>query len=346
MRGLLAAVIVPACVAAALAEPQQRFNQMKADELYTAYRTGGPTVLEDAFPNVERFEAFRKDFRERVLTMWEAAEREPRRAMYMLDIALATEGKRFQYWSDFLLLGQSYLRQRPEPPGVNPRMDAFELLWNKTALAYLDGRRQPELVEELLKRLPKRIVTTPPVDRMPALVDPWIAVATGFMHEGYVIADATRFASRIPRALESYAEAEKHETTRAEALVRAAGLEVRSGRPADALARLERFDGATDDPVLVYWARLLRGKALDALEHSDESIAAYQDALAIAPSAQSPLVGMMMAESRRGRDDAAEALARRVRTAPDPVNDPWWIYPHGELRVFHSRLAELRDLAR
>lgn len=345
MRALVVVgAIVPALMSGVL-YAQQRFDQMKADELYTAYRSSGVVVLEDAFPTVQRFEVFRADFRNRVLKEWEVVDREPSRAMFMLDIALATDRPRFEYWSDFLLLGQTYLRGRAV--GKNPSLDAFELLWNKTALAYLEGRRQPELVEELLKRLPRRIVATPNADGTPALVDPWIAFTTGFMHEGYVIADAARFASRVAPALNSYGEAAKYESTRAEATVRAAGLQLRSGQAADALATLDRFDERwTQDGVLVYWARLLRGKALDALNRADEAIAAYQQALEVAPAAQSPVVGMMMTESRRGRDDAAEALAVRVRTAGDPVDDPWWIYPHGELRVYARRLAELREMAR
>jgi tetratricopeptide (TPR) repeat protein len=348
MRAVLAAgVVVAALAAGPWAEPQ-RFDQMKGDELYAAYLTSGPSVLANAFPSKERFEAFRNDFRDHVLTAWEkAAPREPRHAMFMLDIALATEGRHYGYWSDFLLLGQTYLRQRADPPGANQRMDAFELLWNKTALAYLEGRRQPELVEELARRLRTRIVAALPADVTPALVDPWIASTMGFMHEGYVIADAERFKSRATSALESYGEALKYEATRAEAVVRSASVLLRSSRPVDALAMLDRFDESwTQDAVVIYWARLLKGKALDALDRPEESLAAYRRALQIVPSAQTPLVGMMMAESRRGRDDEVEALAVRVRTAGKPVIDPWWSYPHGDLRFYKQRLAALREMVK
>ena len=347
MRTAIAASIVVASLVTAFPAAQQRLDQLDGDALYAAYLASGPGVLTGAFPNVERFEAFRADFRGRVLSKWEQADREPRRAMFMLDISLATEGRRFKYWSDFLMLGQTYLRQRTSAPGANARMDAFELLWNKTAVAYLEGRRQPELVEDLVKGLVKRIVVSPPGAGPPMLVDPWIAFTLGFMHEGYVIADAARFASRLTRALDAYNEAAQYDTNRAEALVRAAGLHLRAGKPADALAALDRLQESwSKDAVVIYWARLLRGKALDALDRPDESIAAYERALQVAPSAQSPIVGMMMAESRRGRDAEAEALAVRARTAQDNVADPWWIYPHGELRVFDSRLAALREMAK
>ena len=201
-------------------------------------------------------------------------------------------------------------------------------------------------MEELAKRLPKRIVPAPPAEP-PALVDPWIALTMGFVQEGYVIEDSTRADARTARALQFYGEAANYDTTRAEGIVRSAGILLRSGRPVDALAALERFDERwTQDGVLIYWARLFRAKALDALDRPDEAIAAYQRALDVVPSAQSPLVGMMMTESRRGRDDAAEALADRVRTARDPVVDPWWIYPHGDLRFYDQRLNALREMVK
>jgi len=349
MRALLVAgALLLATTAGALSQAQ-RFDRMMADDLYSAYAAHGPVVLEEAFPNLQRFEAFRKDFRDRVLTSWEALERDRSRAMFMLDVALATDPRHFLYWSDFLLQGQVYLRGRSDPPGANRYMDAFELLWNKTALAYLEGRRQPELVEQLATSLSRRVVPSavPVADGPPVLVDPWILFTMGFVHEGYVLADAARFRSHADSALTTYAEAAHYDTMRADALVRSAGVLLRTDRPAEALAALDRFDeGLTDDGVMTYWARLLRAKALDALNRPDDSITAYQRALEIAPTAPSPLVGMMLVESRRGRDDAAEQLALRVRTARDPVEDPWWIYPHGDLRFYGQRLAALREMAR
>ena len=176
----------------------QRPDLMMGDELYAAYLAQGPPVLGQAFPTLGRFETFRADFRTRVLTKWEAGERGPKQAMFMLDVALATQPKRYLMWSDFLLLGQSYLRQRPEPIGVNPRLDAFELLWNKTVIAFLAGRRQPDLVDELMKRLQRRIVAVAPAEGPPALVDPWIELARGFVEEGFILEDATRAEARAP----------------------------------------------------------------------------------------------------------------------------------------------------
>jgi hypothetical protein len=53
----------------------------------------------------------------------------------------------------------------------------------------------------------------------------------------------------------------------------------------------------------------------------------------------------MAIEARRGRASTAEGISRDVRTAPDPVNDPWRIYAHGDLRFFPAWEKELRAMA-
>jgi tetratricopeptide (TPR) repeat protein len=318
---------------------------MMGDELYAAYLAGGPTVLAEAFPTPVRFETFRSDFRTRVLTRWETLERVPAQAMFMFDIAVAVQSRRFIMWADFLLLGQTYLRQRPELPGANPRFDAFELLWNKTVIAFLAGRRQPELVDELVRRLPQRIVATPPADGLPALVDPWIEFTRGFVEEGYIIQDVTRVDARGPAAVAHYREAAKYESTRAEATVRLANLQRVWNRPASALEALDSLDERwTREGVVLYWALLIRGKVLDALDRPDDAMAAYRRALEIAPSSQAPHIGEMMVEARRGQGEAAERIALAIRVQPDPVIDPWGLYPHGDRRFYQDRLKALREM--
>ena len=90
---------------------------------------------------------------------------------------------------------------------------------------------------------------------------------------------------------------------------------------------------------------MLRGKALAALDRPDQAKAAYVSALEIVPSAQSPRIGIMAIEAKRGRASLAESISRDVRTAPDPVNDPWWIYAHGDVRFFPKWEKALREMA-
>ena len=165
------------------------------------------------------------------------------------------------YWADFLQLGQTYLSKLRQPIGVDPKMDAFELQWNKTTIALLAGRRNPDLVDTLARPLIAGRIIPAPHSTQPALVDPWIALLAGFVEEGYILEDPSRIGERGPKALAAYEQAVAFESTRAEATVRIARLLLDSNRPSDALA-LDRFDDAwTTEGVVLYWAHLLRQDA-------------------------------------------------------------------------------------
>ena len=328
-------------------------DKMMGEELYAAYLSSGPAVLAKAFPTNQRYEDFRINFRDRVFDAWGHAAPQFSRAMFMFDVSLAAQPRGYVYWADFFQLGQTYLRKRlersaPTPAriGTDPEMDAFELQWNKTAISFLAGRRQPDLVETLARPLiDGRIIPALPSTE-PALVDPWIVLLAGFIAEGYIIEDPTRIADRGGEAIAAYEKAVAFESTRAEATVRIARLLLDSKRPSEALAVLDRFDEAwTSEGVLIYWARLLRGKTLAALDRPDQAIRAYESALDIVLSAQSPRIGIMAIEAKRGRAPIAEAISKDVRTAIDPVNDPWWIYAHGSIRFFPKWEKLLREMA-
>ena len=325
---------------------QQSPDKMMAEDLYSAYLTSGPAVLAKAFPTNQRFEEFRKNFNDQVFQKWGDLPRERSKAMFMFDVALAAFPHGYVYWADFFQLGQTYLRRRPAPVGSMPEWDAFELQWNKTALAFLAGRRNPDLVDALARPLiTGRILPVPPADK-PALVDPWIALLGGFVEEGYIIEDPKQAGDRLSQALAAYEKATAFESTRAEASVRIARLLLDSNHPAEAVAALDRMEESwTSEGVVIYWARLIRGKALAALDRVDDAIKAYVTALETVPSAQSPRIGIMALEARQGRSDRAEAISKDVRTAADPVNDPWWIYAHGDIRFFPKWEKTLREMA-
>jgi tetratricopeptide (TPR) repeat protein len=333
--------------------PAQSPDKMMGEELYAAYLVSGPDILSKAFPTNQRYDDFRTNFRDRVFDAWGHTAPAFSRAMFMFDVSLAAQPRGYVYWADFLQLGQTYLRKRLERSapvtariGTDPEMDAFELQWNKTAISFLAGRRQPDLVDTLARPLIEgRIVPALPSTE-PALVDPWIALLAGFIEEGYILEDPARIGDRGAHAIAAYEKAVAFESTRAEATVRTARLLLDSKRPSDALAALDRFDEAwTDEGVLIYWARLLRGKALAALDRPDQAVRAYESALEIVASAQSPRIGIMAIEAKRGRAPIAEAISKDVRTAVDPVNDPWWIYAHGSIRYFPKWEKVLREMA-
>ena len=349
MRALAIAAVVAALGVSAGAQlpAQQSPDKMMAEDLYAAYRSSGPAVLTNAFPTQQRFEDFRKHFNDQVFQKWGDLARQRSRAMFMFDVSLAAFPHGYTYWADFFQLGQTYLRRRPEPIGAIPEWDAFEVQWNKTAIAFLAGRRTPDLVDALARPLiAGRIRPTQPVGQPVVLADPWIALVAGFVEEGYVIEDPKGAADRVTKAIAAYEKAVAFESTRAEATVRLARLLLDSNRPSEAIAALNQMEDTwTSEGVVIYWARLIRGKALAAIGREDEANKAYVTALEMVPSAQSPRMGIMALEAKRGRSDVAAAISRDVRTASDPVSDPWWIYPHGDTRFFLSREKALREMA-
>jgi tetratricopeptide (TPR) repeat protein len=347
MLALTPTVVAPVHVLAAQPASQKKPDQMMGDELFAAYVGGGDQVLAAAFPTQARFEEFRKDFMDRVLSKWETTE--PRTTMqnlFMLEVAIAALNKGYFMWADFVKQCSVFLRGRAEPPGANPSFDAFEIAWHKTAAALLAGRRRPDLLAtEVIRPLGRRMAPEQPSIGAIVLVDPWIAVARGFAEEGLTIEEPKKLSKEGEAALERYREAAQFESTRAEAAVRSGRLLIRMTRPAEALVVLDAFDDRwTTDGVFRFWRRLLRGKALDALDRPDEAMRAYDDALRIAPTAHSPRVGMMAVEFKRNRIDAAETLAAALRTAADPVVDPWWTYDHGDWRFFPARLEALKAM--
>src|SRR5436190_9053092 len=131
------------------AEPRQKYDEMMGDRLFAEYQANGEQVLARAFPTNARFEAFRKDFRVRVLTQWEAGEHKPAQAMFMLDVAItALNVHDYLFWLDFIQLGGKFLRERPEPPGARQAVGGCESRWHKTALALLEGRRRTDFVAD------------------------------------------------------------------------------------------------------------------------------------------------------------------------------------------------------
>jgi hypothetical protein len=339
-------VVWTVCLSTAAAQAP-RPEQMLADALFPAYVAGDGSVLLEAFPNLKRFEEFRQDFRKRVLPLWERRVRQPLQAMFMLDVAVVAQQRRFSYWADFVYVGTTFLIERTSPPGANPGFDEFEIAWHKAAITLHHGRRRPDLVAAATIALDDRLAASREASATPVLVDPWIELARGYAQEGFTIEDPTRLDRLGREALVHYQEAAKHAATRAEAIVRSARVLTRLGRPAEAVSMLDGFDDRwTMDGVIRYWRRLFHGDALDALGRPDDAITAFREALTVVPSAQSPRVAMMAIEARRDHGDAAEQWATAVRTAPDVVIDPWWTYAHGDFRFLRDRIQAARALSR
>jgi hypothetical protein len=119
----------------------------------------------------------------------------------------------------------------------------------------------------------------------------------------------------------------------------------RLGRDTEALGRLDAIrDPKPADTDLVYLLHLVRGRVLTALGESDLATTEFRAALAVVPGAQSAQVALMNARLQGGDRAEAEALAEEIQRAGGATPDPWWLYTQGDLRIFDTLLARVREL--
>ena len=335
---------------------QHRPDRMMADELFDAYREQGPRVVSDAIASMSmgtRFERFRADFEARVFPGWQRGPQTPPQAMFMLEVAVATDGRRHSYpgWEKFVTLGAVLLSDRTEPPGANVTADAFEVLWHQTAVAFLDGLQNPFQRDRAgVQTMTGRIAAVAaPAGAPPLLVEPWVELARGVSLELMSIDRPEGLDVLGPEALKHYRQAVAAGSgdTRAEATLRSARLLTRLRRPAEALAMLIQFDDTwTSDATYRYWQPLLLGQALEALGRSDDAVLSYRRALRVVPSAEAPRVAVMALEAKRQRSTEAAAQLMAIEATRDSVVDPWRSYRDGDARFFQARLDALREMSR
>ncbi|PYR19853.1 MAG: hypothetical protein DMF94_14200 [Acidobacteria bacterium] len=117
------------------------------------------------------------------------------------------------------------------------------------------------------------------------------------------------------------------------------------GRHADAAAELRQAIASADDTLLVYYGNLFLGAAEEELGHRDAARLAYEQAAALYPDAQSPLVALSRLARRYGdRPGALRAIQRVFALSSDANerNDPWWTYNVAQARNADALLEELR----
>lgn len=366
---------------------QRRPDRMMADELFDAYQSHGPRVVAEAIESMpSRFERFRSDLESRVLPTWRHDGDVTRHALFLLELAIATNGRRHSYvgWETLLERGSTLLAERPQAPGADASTDAFEVLWHQTAVAFLDTLQDPFLRDRVgVQPMTDRIAATrPPNGAVPVLVDPWVALARGVSLELMSLARPEGLVVFGPEALKQFDHARRFgaDGTRLEATLRAARVLLRLSRPAEALQSLSEIDSS--DLTYRYWLHLLRGQALDALGRPDEAASSYQAALRLVPSAETARVALLVLSVKRLRttdvatqlsafqrtSDAAAELASVAPTqvAPDPAAplapdaaapattadvaggsiDPWRSYRDGDARFLQARLTALREMSR
>jgi tetratricopeptide (TPR) repeat protein len=116
-------------------------------------------------------------------------------------------------------------------------------------------------------------------------------------------------------------------------------------RHQEAVRALRPAIAAADDPLLLFYAQLFLGAALDALADRDGARAAYERAAELFPSAQSPHVALSALARRAGNRTSALAEIRQVFEAGEQgPDDPWWTYHVAQGRNVDELLGELQRM--
>lgn len=147
------------------------------------------------------------------------------------------------------------------------------------------------------------------------------------------------------RLSDAYRAAAAFPSVASEARVRLAFLELMRGRLDEARTLLEEA-AVPSDSFVRYLKYLFIGRVFEQQGDVPAAAAAYGEACAVIPMAQSATIAWASALSRTGHADAASALTTRMLQVEPRVVDPWQEYLRSEWRHLDGWMTQLRSLVR
>lgn len=129
-----------------------------------------------------------------------------------------------------------------------------------------------------------------------------------------------------------------------EARIRLGRVLGRRGRHEEAIGQL-RQGRTAEEPLLQFYAHLFLGSEFEALGNGAEARQSYERAAELAPTAQSPLLGLSRVADQSGDRAGARQLIARLLQWPEADRehaDPWWVYEVVQARGVDGLVADLR----
>jgi tetratricopeptide (TPR) repeat protein len=219
--------------------------------------------------------------------------------------------------------------------------DERERLWHRAAIAIQQGLAEGLALEAHVEHASGRFPDEPHFALARAVAAELRTFPDPRASERLSLRIATTFDLLVTRLHRAAA----YEPVRAEARLRLGYVHLRNDDAERALRQLDVVPVLTSEPFLVYLAHLFRGRALERTDRIDEAIAAYRDAVAVVPGAQSAVLALASALMRgQGRAEADELARAAVSSVP--VADPWAGYGQGDLRLWPMIRRQMREAIR
>jgi hypothetical protein len=381
MRALPRTLCALACslTVVAAAPVRDAASQRQAlDQLLAAYASGDRAHIRRVFTTSREFQDRLRLREPRELERW-LGPWDRTKALLLVELSRVAADVAPQFLATFSRVGREYTATAATQD-AGDETAAFLRTWHRASVGMLQGARLATSVIDYLTHFAPALRDGQPP---PEAVDARLVLARAIAHErlcwndrpaldqpsrrideltkaagvkidadldgprrGLREARVKRHAECIRVAAERYDTAAAVADIRAEALIRAGWLLLQAGRTPEALQRLDAA-AAGDDPELIYWRGLFRGRALGTMNRHEDAAASYASAVDRFPGAQSAGIGLAFELLRSNRTTEAEERGRTLRAAQagNPI-DPWTSYLDGDRRFVDRWLEELRQAPR
>lgn len=307
------------------------------DRLFRDYAAGDRDVVKRTLRTGRDVRALQAPMDDKKLRRW-LGPWDRTKAAFLLELADA-EAELSAHHMTAIVTGRAYVMGRPTPLGQNAVDDAFEAAWHRMALALLQEGIYPQAQTAYLDTIERRYASVP--RSVAPRPDPRLALDRGIAEEQRCALTANP-PECVRGAIHRFEAAALAPETADEANIRAAWAHYRLKSYALALQTIDRAC-PVDDPDLMYWMHLFRGRILEGLSRLDDAEQEYRRALEARPYAQSAGVALAATLFKLSRPDEAVNAARAVRLeSGDVVVDPWWTYLRGDARFVPEWRADLR----
>jgi hypothetical protein len=340
--------IAPIALAIVTLSPLHQSPQpAKFGDIFRQYQAGDFEVVARSIRTPADFESIRPDM-DVAMDDWEhRGAWRPVQVAFLLEIAIAAFANEWPVGNVQTALRrvETWLRQ-------GPGKVRYEALFFLVDLALIETTMSPVGIESMVAGAEKRLGQSGPTPEE-QLLAARLVLARALIAElrtrpqqiGYDLGSGMLDRMKLDDVVGKYETARRFPENAVESVIREGFLQYRAGRYTQALSLLESLS-SIDESDLKYWRQLFLARTFVAAARPTAGRDAYLAARALAPHAQSPLIGLASLDFTQGDRGSAIAWSLQARTLPTDAVDPWWFYWRGDARFLEQRLAAFREASR